>query len=114
MRDLFAALDDIEHRLAVEPYLVGGRLSEADLRLFATLVRFDAAYYGALNCNLRRLVDYPNLWACTRRIYHHPGMAETVRLDHIKRHYYDPMIDRRIVPASPIIDFGPPADAPAA
>ena len=105
--DLFAALDLLEDRLWQAPYLVGGRLTEADLRLFATLVRFDAAYYGALNCNLQRLVDYPRLWAYTRRIYAHPGVAETVRLDHVKRHYYDdhPMINRRIVPAGPRLDF---------
>ena len=106
---LFAALDGLEERLAGgRTYLVGGRLTEADVRLFPTLVRFDAAYHGALNCNLRRLVDYRNLWAYTRRIYHLPGVAETVRLDHIKRHYYDdhPMINRRIVPKGPLIDFG--------
>lgn len=116
VRDLFAALDHLEHRLAVHPYLVGGRPTEADLRLFPTLVRFDAAYYGALNCNLRRLVDYPNLWAYTKRIHHLPGVAETVKLDHVKRHYYDdhPMINRRIVPAGPILDFGVPVDAMAA
>ena len=66
-------------------------------------------YYGALNCNLRRLVDYPNLWDYTRRLYHLPGVADTVKLDHIKRHYYDThegLINRRIVPKGPLIDFG--------
>ena len=113
---LFAALDGLEERLRGRAFLVGERPTEADLRLFPTLVRFDAAYYGALNCNLRRLVDYPHLWAYTRRIYHLPGVAETVRLDHIKRHYYDdhPMINRRIVPRGPLIDFGAPAEAGAA
>jgi putative glutathione S-transferase len=106
--DLFDALDHLERHLAGRTFLVGERLTEADLRLFATLVRFDAAYYGALNCNLRRLVDYPNLWAHTRRIHQIQGVAGTVRLDHIKRHYYDdhPMINRRIVPTGPLLEFG--------
>ncbi len=114
---LFVALDGLEERFAAgRSYLVGERLTEADVRLFTTLVRFDAVYHGALNCNLRRLVDYPHLWAYTRRIYHLPGVAETVRLDHIKRHYYDdhPMINRRIVPKGPPIDFGAPTEAIAA
>lgn len=73
MIDLFAALDTLEQRLATRRFLVGERLSEADLRLFPTLVRFDVAYYGALRCNLRRLADYPHLLAYTRRIYAIPG-----------------------------------------
>jgi putative glutathione S-transferase len=113
--ELFAAHDELERRLAARRFLVGERLTEADLRLFATLVRFDVAYYGALRCNLRRLVDYPNLWAYTRRLYHLPGIAATVRLDHVKRHYWDdhPMIDRRIVPIGPEVAFDPPAAAAA-
>jgi putative glutathione S-transferase len=106
---LFDALDSLEVRLSGNRYLVGDQLTEADLRLFVTLVRFDAVYYGALNCNLRRLVDYPNLWEYTRRLYHIPGVADTVKLDHIKRHYYDThegLINRRIVPKGPVIDFG--------
>jgi putative glutathione S-transferase len=106
---LFDALDTLEVRLSGNRYLVQNRLTEADLRLFVTLVRFDAVYYGALNCNLRRLVDYPNLWNYTRRLYHIPGVADTVKLDHIKRHYYDThegLINRRIVPKGPAIDFG--------
>jgi glutathionyl-hydroquinone reductase len=105
--DLFDALDHLERHLEGRTWLAGECLTEADLRLFATLVRFDAAYYGALNCNLRRLVDYPALWAHTRRIYQIPGVAETVRIDHVKRHYYDdhPMINRRIVPMGPLLDF---------
>lgn len=108
---LFEALEQLETRLAKTQYLVGEQLTEADLRLFVTLVRFDVAYYGALNCNLRRLMDYPNLWSYTRKIYHLPGVAETVRFDHIKRHYYDTyegVIDRRIVPRGPLIDFSLP------
>jgi putative glutathione S-transferase len=106
---LFDALDALEVRLSGKHYLVGERLTEADIRLFVTLVRFDTVYYGALNCNLRRLVDYPNLWDYTRHLYHLPGVADTVKLDHVKRHYYDThegLINRRIVPKGPAIDFG--------
>jgi putative glutathione S-transferase len=114
--DLFAALDAIEERLATRRFLVGERLSEADLRLFPTLVRFDVAYYGALRCNLRRLADYPHLLAYTRRIYAIPGVAETVRLDHVKRHYWDDheMINRRILPIGPVVEFGDRVAARAA
>jgi glutathionyl-hydroquinone reductase len=106
---LFDALDTLEVRLSDRQFLVGDRFTEADIRLFVTLVRFDAVYYGALNCNLRRLVDYPNLWNYTRRLYHLPGVADTVKLEHIKRHYYDiheGLINRRIVPKGPLLDFG--------
>ena len=114
--DLFDALDALEERLATRRFLVGERLSEADLRLLPTLVRFDVAYYGALRCNLRRLADYPNLLAYTRRIYALPGVADTVRLDHVKRHYWDDheMINRRIVPIGPEVDLGDPIAARAA
>lgn len=114
---LFDALDSLEQRLAHQPYLVGDslrdgnaeRITEADLRLFTTLVRFDIAYYTALRCNVKRLVDYPNLWNYTRRIYHLPGVAETVKFEHIKRHYFDTyegVINRRIIPKEPNVDFG--------
>ena len=113
--DLFAALDALEEHLSTRDFLVGERLSEADPRLFPTLVRFDVAYYGALRCNLKRLPDYPRLHAYTRRIYGLPGVAETVRLDHVKRHYWDDheMINRRIVPIGPKVelDEGPVARA---
>ena len=114
--DLFAALDAIEERLATRRFLVGERLSEADLRLFPTLVRFDVAYYGALRCNLRCLADYPHLLAYTRRIYAIPGVADTVRLDHVRRHYWDDheMINRRIVPVGPAVELGEPMAARAA
>jgi putative glutathione S-transferase len=113
VHDLFAALDALEQHLATRRFLVGERLSEADLWLFPTLVRFDAAYYGALRCNLRRLRDYPHLLAYARRINAVPGVADTVRLDHIKRHYWDDheMINRRIVPIGPEVDFGDPIPA---
>jgi glutathionyl-hydroquinone reductase len=108
VRDLFTALDALEARLATRRFLVGERLTEADLRLFATLIRFDVAYYGALRCNLRRLADYPHLLAYTKRILAIPGVAATVKLDHVKRHYWDDheMINRRIVPVGPVVDFG--------
>lgn len=105
---LFDALDNLNEHLHHHRYLVGDRLTEADLRLFVTLIRFDVVYYGAFNCNLRRLVDYPNLWEYTRRIYNIAGMSETVKFDHIKRHYYDTyegLINRRIVPKGPLMDF---------
>jgi len=106
---LFDALDVLEARLSNQQYLVGNRLTEADIRLFVTLIRFDVAYYTALNCNLRHLTDYPSLWNYTRHIYHFPGVAETVKFNHIKRHYFDTyegVINRRIIPKGPIIDFG--------
>jgi putative glutathione S-transferase len=107
VRDLFAALDDLEARLATRRFLVGERLTEADLRLFPTLIRFDVAYYWALRCNLKRLADYPHLLAYTKRILRIPGVAATVKLDHVKRHYWDDheMINRRIVPIGPTVEF---------
>ena len=105
---LFATLDELERRLGRQRYLCGARLTEADWRLFTTLVRFDSVYHGHFKCNLRRLVDYPNLWAYMRELYQAPGVAETVNLDHIKRHYYashESINPTRIVPRGPIIDF---------
>lgn len=110
---LFAALDRLEARIAASRYLTGDRITEADWRLFTTLVRFDAVYHGHFKCNRQRLVEYPNLWGYTRDLYHVPGVAETVDLDHIKRHYYmsHPHINpSRIVPAGPAIDFAAPHD----
>jgi putative glutathione S-transferase len=98
---LFARLDWLEERLAGQRYLVGDQLTEADIRLFTTLARFDAVYVGHFKCNLRRLVDYPNLWAYARDLYQRPGFGETVDFDHIKRHYYmthDQLNPTRIVP----------------
>ena len=104
---LFAALDALEQRLARRRFLLGDTLTESDWHLFATLVRFDAAYHGALRCSLRRLVDYPALSAFTQRLYALPGVAETVDLDAIRMHYFDdhPEIRRSIVPPVPAIDF---------
>ena len=108
---LFAALERLEVRLAHHRFLVGDTQTEADWRLFTTLVRFDPVYFGHFKCNERRLVDYPNLWAYTRDLYQTPGVAETVNLDHIKRHYY---VTHRainptgVVPRGPVIDYGAP------
>lgn len=109
--DLFATLDALEQRLGERRYLTGERITEADWRLFVTLVRFDAVYYSHFKCNLRRIVDYPNLWGHTRELYQWPGVAETVDLDEIKAHYYGthPSINPpRIVPAGPALDFEAP------
>jgi putative glutathione S-transferase len=113
VRLLFSALDELEDRLSRQPYLAGGQITEADWRLFTTLVRFDAVYHGHFKCNLRRLVDYPNLWAYTRALYQWPGIAGTVRLDHIKTHYYAShrgINPTGIVPLGPELDFNQPHD----
>lgn len=92
---------------------MGDTLTEADIRLFTTLVRFDPVYVGHFKCNLRRLVDYPNLWAYTRDIYGLPGVAETVHMDHIKIHYYGShksINPSGVVPTGPDIDFAEPQD----
>jgi glutathionyl-hydroquinone reductase len=105
---LFATLDDLEERLSTRRYLVGNQLTESDIRLFTTLVRFDAVYHYHFKCNLRRLVDYPNLWAYARDLYQRPGFGDTVDFDHIKRHYYGthPHINpTRIIPKGPEIDW---------
>ncbi len=110
---LFARLDWLESRLADRRYLVGGQLTEADVRLFTTLVRFDAVYVGHFKCNIRRLVDYPNLWGYARDLYQQPGFGDTVNFDHIKRHYYmthDHLNPSRIVPAGPLVDWSTPHD----
>ncbi len=110
---LFACLDRLESRLDGSRYLVGDRITEADWRLFTTLVRFDAVYHGHFKCNLRRIADYPNLSNYVRDLYQVPGIAETIDMDHIKRHYY--MSHRHInptgiVPAGPELDFMAPHD----
>jgi glutathionyl-hydroquinone reductase len=108
---LFDTLDQLEHRLSQQRYLVGDRITEADWRLFTTLVRFDPVYHGHFKTNKKRLVDYPNLWAYTRELYQVPGVAETVNMDHIKTHYYAShtwINPSRIVPAGPEIDFDEP------
>lgn len=111
--DVFAALDTLEERLSRQRYLTGNRITEADWRLFTTLLRFDPVYVGHFKCNLRRIADYPNLSNYLRDLYQIPGVAETVDIEHIKKHYYgshgtvNPTL---IVPKGPEIDFGAPHD----
>jgi putative glutathione S-transferase len=105
---LFLALDNLEERLSGQSYLVGNQITEADWRLFTTLVRFDPVYYGHFKCNQKHLVDYPHLWRYTRNLYQVPGVADTVNMDHIKRHYYGTHASLNptgIVPKGPEIDF---------
>ena len=105
---LFAALDEVEARLAGQRYLVGDRLTEADWRLFTTLVRFDPVYVGHFKCNRNRIADMPNLSNYMRELYQMPGVAETVDLHHIKHHYYashETINPTRVVPAGPTLDF---------
>jgi len=106
--ELFNALDTIENRLAERRYLTGNTISEADWRLFTTLVRFDAVYVGHFKCNLSRIVDYPNIWGYLRDLYQVPGIADTVAMDYIKAHYYgshETINPTRIIPKGPVIDF---------
>lgn len=108
---LFDTLDWIETRLSRQRYLLGDRLTEADWRLFPTLVRFDAVYYGHFKCNLRHVYEYPALWDYTRALYQMPGVAETVDLESFKAHYYGShrsINPTGIIPLGPIIDFSAP------
>lgn len=108
---LFAALDQIDRRLLDKRYLFGDATVEADWRLFCTLVRFDAVYHGHFKCNLRRILDYPNLQGYLQDLYQFPGIAETVNFDHIKRHYYmthDAINPTRLVPIGPALDLARP------
>ncbi len=110
---LFAELDRLEDLLGRQRFLLGDQVTEADWRLFTTLIRFDAVYYGHFKCNLRRLVDYPDLWAYTRELYQWPGVAGTVDFDHIKQHYYrsHPTINPNgIVPKGPVLDLMQPPE----
>lgn len=108
---LFDTLDWLEERLQDNRYLTGNQLTEADIRLFTTLIRFDLVYVGHFKTNLRRLIDYPNLWAYTRDLYQHPMINPTVNFFHIKQHYYtshDSINPTRIIPAGPHLDFDAP------
>lgn len=108
---LFDALDKLDERLADRRYLTGASVTEADWRLFTTLVRFDAVYVGHFKCSLQRIVDYPNLWGYLRDLYQQPGVAQTVRIEHIKRHYYashGTINPTGVVPAGPRLDFTAP------
>jgi putative glutathione S-transferase len=106
--EVFEALDLWEDILSSRRYLCGDRITEADWCLFPTLVRFDSVYYGHFKCNLRRIVDYPNLWGYLKDLYQRPGVADMVNMDHIKKHYYrshESIDPTRIVPKGPILDF---------
>jgi putative glutathione S-transferase len=108
---LFDTLDWIEERLGTKRYLLGDRLTEADWRLFTTLIRFDAVYHLHFKCNKKRIIDYPNLWAYTRELYQVEGVAETVNLDHIVRHYHyshESINPNRIIPINPTLDLMAP------
>lgn len=105
---LFDALDEIEERLEDSRFLVGDQITEADWRLFTTLIRFDSAYHGHFKCNIRRIVDYKNLWRYTRELYNEPGVKKTVDFNHIKKHYYrshKQINPNSIVPKGPKLDF---------
>ncbi len=108
---LFDSLSWLEDRLASNRWLMGERLTEADIRLFTTMVRFDPVYVGHFKCNIRRLVDHPNLWAWTRELFQRPEIRATVNLDHIRRHYHyshESINPHRIIPAGPVIDWDEP------
>ena len=110
---IFSTLDDLEQRLSGQRYLTGDRITEADWRLFPTLIRFDAVYVGHFKCNIRRIVDYANLWNYLRDLYQMPGIAETVNISHIKNHYYgshESINPLRIVPVGPVVDYDAPHD----
>lgn len=109
---VFASLDELEPVLGSQRYLLGDRITEADWRLFTTLIRFDPVYHGHFKCNLRRLVDYDNIWSYTRELYQMPGIASTVNFDHIKQHYYrshDTINPNGIVPSGPLLDLAQPS-----
>lgn len=113
VRALFAELDRLERLLSRQRYLLGEHVTEADWRLFTTLIRFDAVYYGHFKCNLRRLVDYPNLWSYTRELYQWSGVAQTVDFSHIQQHYYrshETINPNGIVPLGPQLDLSRPGD----
>jgi len=108
---LFSALDTLEQRLDQQRYLVGLDITEADWRLFTTLIRFDSVYYGHFKTNIRQIEQYPNLSNYLRDLFQQPGVADTVNFDHIKRHYYyshDAVNPTRIVPVGPVIDYDSP------
>ncbi|MEM9393680.1 MAG: glutathione S-transferase family protein [Pseudomonadota bacterium] len=108
---LFEALDWVEERLSRQRYVAGSTLTEADWRLFPTLVRFDPVYHLHFKCNRKRIIDYPNIWAYTRELFQMPGIAETVNFDHIVRHYHyshESINPHRIIPINPQIDWTAP------
>lgn len=108
---LFESLEWLEDILADQRYLAGDEFTEADIRLFTTLIRFDSVYHGHFKCNLKRIIDYPNLWAYTRALYQHPDIRPTVNFTHIKHHYYRSHEDVNpsgVVPAGPELDLEAP------
>jgi putative glutathione S-transferase len=107
VRPLFDTLDWLEQRLSTRRYLMGDVLTEADIRLFPTLIRFDSVYYSHFKCNVRRIVDYPNLWGFVRELYQMDGMAGTVDFRHIKNHYYQ---SHRMINPTGIVPVGPQLD----
>ncbi|MGD9852849.1 MAG: glutathione S-transferase family protein [Nitrospirales bacterium] len=111
VRRLFEALDELDDRLSRQRFLFGDRIVATDWRLFVTLIRFDAVYHGHFKCNLRRIVDYPNVYGYVKDLYQHDGVSTTVNFDHIKRHYYithDDINPTGIVPLGPVQDFTTP------
>lgn len=105
---LFEALDEVESILEQQPYLVGSRITEADWRLFTTLIRFDSVYHGHFKCNFKRITDYENIWSYTKELYNWPGVSETINFRHIKEHYYRShknINPTGIVPKGPKLDF---------
>ncbi len=111
VRPLFDTLDWLEARLASQRYLMGDTITEADWRLFTTLVRFDPVYHGHFKCNRNRLIEFPQLWAYTRELYQWPGVADTIHMDHIVRHYHyshESINPHRIVPIGPQPDWMAP------
>ncbi len=108
---LFETLDWLEDRLAAHRYLMSHTLTEADWRLFTTLIRFDPVYHLHFKCNRKRIIDYPNLWAYTRELYQMPGIAQTVNFKHIVRHYHyshESINPHRIIPTNPVLDYWAP------
>ena len=104
---LFCALDRVEERLSKQRYLVGSKITEADWRLFTTLIRFDAVYHGHFKCNKKQIADYPNIYGYMKELYQVPGVAETVNFDHIKRHYY---YSHTMINPTQVIPVGPEQD----
>jgi putative glutathione S-transferase len=108
VKRLFLALDDWNRRLETSQFLSGDQLTESDLALFVTLIRFDCVYYFHFKCNLKRIADYPNLWRWLREVYHTPGVKETCNFEHIKKHYFESHRDINpygIVPLGPDLNF---------
>lgn len=111
VHELFESLDWLEERLSENRYLMGEKITEADWRLFPTLIRFDPVYHLHFKCNRRRVIDYPNLWAYTRELYQWPGVSDTVVFDHFVRHYHyshDTINPNRIIPINPVLDYDEP------